>query len=213
MKKKILSFIFSIMCVYSFVSPAEAASALPFTDVSTNDWYYDAVAYVYSVGLMQGRSSTTFSPEDRVSREDTVVTLGRLAEKLGKTVSGYSCPFTDVKSGSYYYKYVCWAYQNGIVKGTSSTTFGVGQSIIRQDFCVMLERFVKQYLRSSIRNLGGKSSFSDSSSIASYAKTSVISCGRGKIVNEYSGYFRPYNNLKRGELAYMLTNYIQFHVA
>ncbi|MDR2088535.1 MAG: S-layer homology domain-containing protein [Clostridiales Family XIII bacterium] len=42
------------------------ANALPFSDVPTNAWYYDSVAYVHENGIMKGTTDTAFSPDIRL---------------------------------------------------------------------------------------------------------------------------------------------------
>lgn len=213
MKKRIISLVLAIMCMCCAVIPARA-SATPYTDVNSRDWFYDTIAYVYGLDLISGTSSTTFSPRSPMLREDTVVALGRIAEKAGKTVTGSSNPFADVSEDSGYYKYVCWAYENGIVDGMSPTVFGVGRSVTRQDFCTMIYRFATNYLNVPIQDLGGTANFSDETSIASYAKTAVMTCVKGKVVNGYGdGTFKPRNAINRAEAAYMITSYVQFHIA
>lgn len=91
---------------------------LPFTDVSTSDWFYDDVAFVYENGLFSGTDSRSFSPNASMTRAMLVTVLYRLEGE--PTVTGRSS-FTDVRSGAYYEKAVIWAAANGIVTGTDST--------------------------------------------------------------------------------------------
>ena len=60
-------------------------SALPFTDVSANQWFYDAVAYVYTNGMMEGDSATTFNPDGQMTRAMFWAVLGRID---GATITG-----------------------------------------------------------------------------------------------------------------------------
>jgi len=52
---------------------------IPFADVSSNKWYYDAVGFVYAKGLFNGMSDTTFAPESTMTRGMFVTVLGRFA--------------------------------------------------------------------------------------------------------------------------------------
>ena len=56
-----------------------------FTDVSTNDWYYDYVQYVVAKGLMEGTSDTTFAPNSSMTRAMVWAILARID---GETVTG-----------------------------------------------------------------------------------------------------------------------------
>jgi len=53
------------------------ASALPFGDVATNAWYYDAVSFAYKDGIMSGVSDTAFEPQMRMSRAMLITVLAR----------------------------------------------------------------------------------------------------------------------------------------
>ena len=100
---------------------------LPFTDVSTSDWFYDDVAFVYKNGLFSGTDSRSFSPNASMTRAMLVTVLYRLEGE--PTVTGRSS-FTDVRSGAYYEKSVIWAAANGIVTGTDSTSFSPDANVI-----------------------------------------------------------------------------------
>ena len=113
--------------------------------------------------------------------------------------------------GQYYYKYIGWAYQNGIVSGESPTSFGINSAITRQDCCKILNNFAKKFYQ--IYNRVSVSTFSDDAQIASYAKADVYTCARGQVVAGYSdNTFRPKTAITRAAAATILTNYIQFHV-
>lgn len=68
----------------------------PFTDVRSTDWFYDAVNYVYSEGIMDGTSVYMFSPNNATSRGMLVTILWRLAGQ--PVVTGTS--FSDVSSSA-----------------------------------------------------------------------------------------------------------------
>ncbi|WP_242965694.1 S-layer homology domain-containing protein, partial [Flavonifractor sp. An4] len=95
-------------------------TGLPFTDVKSGDWFYEAVKYVYDNKLMDGTSTTTFAPLMSTNRAMVVTMLWRLEgqPKVDATLS-----FTDVESGVWYTDAVNWAASKGIVKGYSDTVF------------------------------------------------------------------------------------------
>lgn len=95
-----------------------------FTDVTTGDYYADAVDWAVQHGVTGGTSATTFSPAAAVTRAQAMTFLWRAAGSP-EPVSSAS-PFTDVADPSaYYYKPVLWAAEQGITGGVSATEFGV----------------------------------------------------------------------------------------
>ena len=120
--------------IFSLIS-----SGLPFVDVNSGAWYYDAVSFVYNKGIMNGVTSTTFEPNSTLTRGMVVTMLWRLAGE--PYVSGGS--FSDVASGRYYSTAVAWAAKNGIVDGYSSTVFGVNDPVTREQFATILYRYAK----------------------------------------------------------------------
>lgn len=198
----------------SFVFPAEPA-ALPFADVRDTDWFRAPVAQLYSAGLMNGVSATAFGGGQTIRREDVVVMLGRLAEKLGVEIPAPDCPsvFEDAYPDTYYMSYLLWAQQNGIVNGVGPAQFGVGQPVTRQDFCTILDRFAA-YLHRPMKDLSDSLfGFQDTAAIAGYARDAVAACLNGKVVNGYSdGTFKPASPIKRSEAAKMLAAFVELHL-
>lgn len=137
---------------------------LPFTDVTTSDWFYDAVAYVYDNGLMTGTSATTFSPNATTTRGMIVTILHRLEGSPAADASG----FADVESGAWYQEAVDWAAANGIVNGTSETTFAPTSPITREQMAAILYRYAA-YKGYDVSQLADLSRFSDSSAVNTYA--------------------------------------------
>ena len=132
---------------------------------------------------------------------------GYMREKMtgsnGKTLLYvYSGGFTDLPNGAYYTGYAQWANIYGIMNGISSTAFSPNASISRQDICVMLYRYLKNYAGKSLST--SATSFTDDSSIASYAKDAVYAMKNIGIVNGYTdGSFKPQGYATRAEVATM----------
>ena len=120
-------------------SPEPTTNVNPFTDVKTGDYFYKAVLWAYENGITKGTSDTEFSPNATVTRGQTVTFLYRLT---GEKTNGNN-PFTDVKTGDYYYDSVLWAYENGITSGTSDTTFSPNDNCLRGQIVTFLYRSSK----------------------------------------------------------------------
>ena len=119
--------------------PEVKNSKNPFTDVKDGQWYTDAVLWAVENGITNGTSATTFSPNAKVTRAQTVTFLYRAAK--GEPVDAAN-PFKDVKAGQYYTDAVMWAVENGITNGTSPTTFSPDKTCTRGQIVTFLYRFM-----------------------------------------------------------------------
>ena len=194
-------FYLSLMDNLSHVSAAAAPSGLPFTDVAADRWSYAYIKKMYDAGAVSGTSATTFSPDANVTRAQFVTMLAGLAKA---DVSKYpATPFRDVPESAWYAPYVNWALANGIVSGTSATTFSPEASITRQDLAVMLYRYTQRY--SIALQQQTVTPFTDEGSIADYALPAVQALHRaGAISGMPDGSFRPYSNATREQTCVML---------
>lgn len=121
-------------------SPKSTMTVCPFTDVAPSDYYYEAVLWAVENGITSGTSATTFSPDDTVTRAQSVTFLWRLAQAPAAEQAN---PFADVSSDDYYYNAVRWAFEKGITAGTSATIFGSDGSCLRGQIITFLYRYVK----------------------------------------------------------------------
>lgn len=112
----------------------------PFKDVKENDWFYSDVAYVNSIGLMVGTSSTEFSPNETATRAQIVTTLWRLE---GQPVAQTKADFTDVAEGMWYTDAIAWAAENKIVEGYGDGIFAPGDAITREQIVAILHRYAE----------------------------------------------------------------------
>lgn len=119
-------------------SPKAAGAENPFTDVSKDAYYYDAVLWAVEQGISNGTSATTFSPDATVTRGQTAAFLWRVAKQ--PQVDQTAKPFADVTQNAYYYNAVLWAVAKEITNGTSSTTFSPDQGCTRAQIVTFLWR-------------------------------------------------------------------------
>lgn len=137
----------------------------PFIDVDENDWFYDAVTYVYSEGMMDGVSDTQFAPNSNLTRGMVVTMLYRLEDE--PRVTG-SSGFDDVASGAWYADAVTWAAENGIVNGVSDAEFAPNDNITREQLAAILYRYA-EYNDYDVSGRDDLSEFTDRDSISGYA--------------------------------------------
>lgn len=117
-------------------SPKVTASC-PFTDVSVDSYYYDAVLWAVEQGITSGTSATTFGPNAACTRAQAVTFLYRY--KKSPAASG-SNTFTDVVTDTYYSNAVQWAVDKNVTAGTSATTFSPNATCTRGQIVTFLYR-------------------------------------------------------------------------
>lgn len=122
-------------------SPEPDDASCPFTDVSQDAYYYKAVLWAAEKGITIGTSSTTFSPNDTVTRGQTVAFLWRTADK---PVVNTANPFGDVKNDDYYANAVLWAVSDGITTGTGTSTFSPIDGCTRAQIVTFLYRYLSK---------------------------------------------------------------------
>lgn len=181
------------------------SSGLPFVDVNSGAWYYDAVSFVYNKGIMNGVTSTTFEPNSTITRGMVVTMLWRMAGE--PYVSGGS--FSDVASGRYYSTAVAWAAKNGIVDGYSSTVFGVNDPVTREQFATILYRYAKYMGYSTTgSSLAG---YYDANSVSSWARDAMgWAVKNGIITGSGNSRLNPTGTASRAEVAQMFMSFYEF---
>ena len=178
---------------------------LPFTDVSTSDWFYDDVAFVYKNGLFSGTDSRSFSPNASMTRAMLVTVLYRLEGE--PTVTGRSS-FTDVRSGAYYEKAVIWAAANGIVTGTDSTSFSPDAKVTREQLAAILYRYA-QYRKLDTDASAKLNSFTDTDSVSAYASEALGWAVSEGLINGASGKLMPKGDATRAQVAAILHRFVK----
>lgn len=191
--------------VYKVCSVCGYEVPFPFVDVSKTDWFYNDVKYVWQHDIMNGVSDTKFAPETSMTRAMFVTVLYRL--EGSPDVTGMATPpFTDIgaKNFDWAYNAIVWAYNTGVTKGTSATTFAPGVAISRQEIVTMFYRYAGSPA------VSGSPIFGDSSVISSWARDAVQWAKSLGIVNGYpNGNFGPVNATTRGQMAAMIHRYMQ----
>ena len=199
------SYTCSSLKIYDRITVEFTDGTLLFTDVRETDWFYDDVVFAYENGLFSGTTATTFSPYAPMTRAMLVTVLYRLEGE--PAVTGRS-GFSDVMIGSYYEAAVTWAADNGIVNGTSATTFSPSENVTREQMAAILCRYAqyKQYGTSASASL---SAFSDASAVSTYAKAPLSWAVAEKLVNGTDGKLLPRASATRAQVAAILHRFVE----
>ena len=182
-----------------------AEAPLPFPDVTEGDWFYDAVRYAYETGLMDGVGDNLFAPNSQTTRAQLVTILYRLEGE--PEVSGTS-GFTDVEAGTWYTDAVAWAAANGIVNGTTDTTFAPGEDITREQLVTVLYRYAesKGYDVSASADLSG---YPDAGQVQDYAQPAMAWAVAEGIVEGVDGNLNPTGDATRAQIATILMRFCE----
>ncbi len=188
----------------SFKAETPAPVALPFTDVKSGNWFYDAVKYAYEQGLMTGTSATTFAPNGTMNRAMIVTVLYRLENS--PAVTGAS-KFTDVPAGQWYSDAVAWAAANKIVNGYDETTFGPMNAVTREQMAAILFRYEQVKGLENVTPEENLNRFPDQNKISAYAIPALQWAVGQKIINgNADGTLDPTGTATRAQVAQIFTN-------
>ncbi len=218
-KKRLLSCVLIVALLLSLCAIGVGAVTVDdFTDVSSDDWFYDAVSEVTAAGYFNGTSATTFDPQLTMTRAMFVTVLARFD---GATVDNSAdTTFTDVPTGQYYTGAVAWAAENGLVQGYGGNAFGTSNPITRQDMAVLMTRYIAYYeaknsVAATTSAAGSETThdvvddpaeFADAASIAAYATEAVVECANyGLLIGDDNGNFRPTSASTRAEAATVIS--------
>ncbi len=181
--------------VYKFTMPNASVyitatfkyAALPFTDVNRSQWFYDEVFYVYTNGMMEGDSATTFNPDGRMTRAMFWAVLGRID---GATITG----------NDWAEEARAWAMREGVSDGTNPNDY-----VTREQMVTMLWRYAgeKNGSASLIR-------YTDADKISSYAVEAMRwAIGNGIIEGMTSTTLEPQGTATRAQCAAIFMRFDQ----
>ena len=168
------------------IQPQEAVNVI--TNIESSN---EKVAKVRQDGLITA-----------VGAGDATITIisGNISKKVQVSVS----PFKDVKKGVWYFDSVKYCYDNGIIMGTTDTTFSPNTNVTRGNLVTILWR-----MEGSPR-LSGNISFPDVKE-SDYYYEAVKWAEKSGVVHGYdTGKFGPNNNISREQLATILNNYAKY---
>lgn len=177
-----------------------------FKDVSSSDWFYDEVQYVYQKNLMNGTGTSSFSPRDTLTRAMLVTILYRIE---GEPSVSYSGKFSDVPSGRWYSKAVEWAAAQGIVGGYSNGKFGPEDSVTREQLAAILYRYAGKTKGFDVSASASLSGYTDSAKVSAYAQSAVKWAIATNLLLPTSGKLNAGADATRAEVAVAVARFHQ----
>lgn len=191
----------------SYVYTDGGGSAIPFYDVSTQDWFYTQVCYAYENGLFSGVNDSSFGPYQAMNRAMLMTVLYRLSGASEQELLSADASFDDVADSAWYAAYVKWGAAQGITAGTGPSTFGPELNVTREQIVVLLHSFVRNYLGQAGDARADLSGYQDLSAASVWAADSLAWAVAEGIVSSTSAdvlTLSPQNSATRAEVAAML---------
>lgn len=170
--------------------------AVIFDDIGHVSWASEAITELYKKGILNGVADKTFDPDSYVTREQFVKLLV-LAFNVN-TNGDIKAEFKDVDQTQWYAKYITLATTNGIASGRGDGTFGIGETLTRQDAATLLYRLVKPQEAENVPDFG----FGDKDNISKYALDAVNYLASKNVINGVgNGNFEPMSLCTRAQAA------------
>ena len=189
--------------------PAGGCPSAGFTDVPGEDnWAHAGIDYCVANGLMSGVGDNLFAPKMTTTRAQIVQILYNLEGE--PKVSG-TMPFTDLTQ-NWYKDAVLWAYQTGVVSGTSATTFAPDLPVTREQIAVILMGYAEKVLGvTRTWTPADLSTFPDAGSVSGWAKDALADAvALGLISGASNGgqtYLEPQGSATREQVATILMEF------
>lgn len=202
---------------YTFTMPGSAVtvkavfaeegtvSELPFEDVKVEQWFYEAVKYVYDNELMNGISATEFNPNGLLTRG----TIAQVLFNLEGADADAAAVFDDVPADAWFADAVNWAAANNIVTGYGDGTFGPDNNITREQMAAILYRYA-QFKGYDVSAKGDLTAFTDGDNVSEWATDALAWCVGAKLINgRDNGTVDATGTATRAEIAQIFMNFCE----
>lgn len=177
---------------------------MSFRDVGRAYWGYEGIRYAYDNGIVNGVKKDTFNPEEEAIRGDVAMMLYRVV-KCPEVKQ--ESPFTDLIH-EYYREAVAWAYESGVIKGRTETTFDPTESVTRQELVSMLYR-----LAGAPESKGDLKKYADEAEVFPYAKEAMSWAVENEIIQGFQengkDLLKPTGTATRAQIATIIMRYVK----
>ena len=192
----------STVTVKAVFAEEGTVSELPFEDVKVEQWFYEAVKYVYDNELMNGISATEFNPNGLLTRG----TIAQVLFNLEGADADAAAVFDDVPADAWFADAVNWAAANNIVTGYGDGTFGPDNNITREQMAAILYRYA-QFKGYDVSAKGDLTAFTDGDNVSEWATDALAWCVGAKLINgRDNGTVDATGTATRAEIAQIFMN-------
>ncbi len=197
--KRILSILIAAVMALCLALPAAAAG--PYTDMTGEEWYAEAVYALQDRNIMNGMGEGRFGADGTFTRAQLATVLYRMAGS--PAVSGED-GFTDTEPGAWYSDAVLWASQNGVVNGYGNGLYGPDDPTTQEQLATMLWRDAGSPVPDS--------EYADPNGVENDASPYAVDAVRWARVNGLLSdavAFAPKQPASRGQVADMVYRYLR----
>ena len=179
-----------------------------FKDVMDDNWFFDAVCYVYDSGLFKGTADDMFSPDVTMTRAMFVTVLHRLDGTGGTGPAAQAAGrFSDVPESEWFADAVVWATANGMITGYDDGTFRPNDPLTREQMAVIIYRYALYKGRNMSTPGTAYDAFPDRGDVSDYAVPAMRWVVSNGVINGSDGKLIPLNSATRAQVAQIFWNY------
>lgn len=131
--------------LYNFSGRPVVTQSASFSDVSSDQWFANAVAWAQQTGIMGGYPNGTFGAYTPITRQDFAAVLYRYSNKYQLDTSARADlhSYQDASAiSSYAQEAMQWAVASKIISGRSNTQLAPRDSVTRAECAKMLQNYL-----------------------------------------------------------------------
>ncbi|MGN0711818.1 MAG: S-layer homology domain-containing protein [Anaerovoracaceae bacterium] len=192
---------------YNITIPVQVGqTSIDFADTADH-WARTYIGSLAARGIANGMGDNLYMPDAQLTRAQFLAFLAKTMDGTDVTKSA-PAGFTDVPENEWYYNYVNWGYENGIVSGMGDGIFEPNANITREQMCIMLCKFAASQELQLPQNSEAKT-FTDQNAISPWASDYVNTIVRAGIINgQPEGDFQPQGLATRAQAAKVVYVYL-----
>lgn len=177
-----------------------------FSDVSKNDWFYDAVQDAVDMGLMAGVSANRFDPNGTVTR---AMVAQILYAREGKPAVSGAAAISDVPANAWFHDAMQWAKAQGVIAGYPDGRMEPNAPVTREQLAVILHSYA-QKKDMDLSKTAGLAGYADAADVSVWAKDAMSwAVGSGLISGRSASILAPVGSATRAECAVIFTQMFQ----
>ena len=178
----------------------ENARTMNFTDVKTGDWFYNNVKNAYAMGLIEGKTTTTFNPNDNMTYAEAVT----LAARMNQLYYSGKVTLSNSTTGNWYSSYESYAISKGII--SSALGNKANTKITRKDYVDIFYNALPASaytVRNTVSSIPDLANNTANAKVYAFYRAGILT-GYANTPGKTNGAFGPNDNIKRSEVATIL---------